>query len=1428
MPVAEFSANVVSGCSPLAVTFKDLSSGNPTFWNWDFGGGNLSNLQNPTITFATPGTYTVTLVVRNADGTNGITKTNYITINPSPIAGFTANLTTGCAPSTIQFTDVSNPVAGNIVSWQWDFGDGNTSTQQNPSHQYTATGFYTVSLKVVSSTGCQGLASTGRYIRIVPGIVPEFSFSTPATCRAPFAVNFTNLSSGPGDLTYQWNFGNSTSSTQESPTATYAATGSYTVSLNVTSEYGCTGSIQHAVDVTGTGTSFTSPDTVCLNTTVNFQNASTTTPLSTTWDFGNGQQSTNLHDASTYTAPGIYTVKLKNVYTNCTDSFSKPLVVVDKPVVNFSAPVTTACQAPLTVNFQDGSPDAVSWLWDFGDGNASTDKNPSHQYTAEGQFNVTLTITSRLGCTNTLTQPAFVRIIKPTAAFANAPTGGCIPFTFTPTANAIAIDGIISYFWEYGDGFTATTTTPTGPAHTYTVAGNYTIKLTITTNGGCTESVTLVNGIRTGTPPVANFSTTPIDACASDAINFTFIPTGPTPVDEWLWNFGDTTTSDVQNPSHTYTDSGYYSVTVTAFNNKCPATSAAQIVHIKPPIAQFIYDVACPNGLQVNFTNQSKVNTAVYGPVTYAWDFGDGATSTAFAPGSHTYATIGTYTVTLTVTSTNPGGCSHTISQNIQLVGEKADFSASDPTPCKNEHLVVSAINSNPANITQYEWAINGGGFGIGVGYINLRFPNTGVYAVALRITDINGCTDTKTVTNAITVTGPTANFTPVKKGGCANTSITFNDNSTGNGISSWQFDFGDGQTQTFTAPPFTHNYTDTGRFEVKLTVTDVNGCPDTYTSSDTIFITNPVAGFTSDFTTICPNTDLPFTDTSSGKGLSWQWDFGDGGTSSTQSPIYRYTATSGTYGVKLVITDEYGCKDSVTKPAYVTVKKPVPAFTARDTSSICPLLETKFTFGGTDYESFYWDFGDGSISTLQNPNHFYNTYGAYEAKLYVIGYGGCIDSVSDTINVYNPYTSSDMSYNPLTNCNSLLVDFSLITPPSTRFTFHYGDGGFDTSQNKVFQHFYNQPGFYAPVMVLQDSLNCQVGLGGPNTIRVIGALPLFGVDKKTFCDQGTVNFTNYTIGNDPVVSLTWDFGDGTTSSDTDPSHQFTSPGTFLVKHMVTTQSGCDNTVTDTIRVYGTPHPVIVSDTVVCINEVLPLQGTLTVPDTAITWKWDLGSNGQSADQNTSVKYPQTGNYAVTLEAANKLGCKDKTSKNIFVPPTPTITVSGNTTIAVGSGIPMPVTYSANVATYAWTPANSLSCTNCAIPFADPKFTTTYNVRVEDVYGCAATQGITITVICNSSNYFVPNTFSPNGDGQNDVFMPRGKNIDRVNRMQIFNRWGELVFEKRNFMANDASAGWNGTYKGKPASADVYVYVVEFVCDNASVVPFRGNVTLLR
>ncbi|MEO6917329.1 MAG: gliding motility-associated C-terminal domain-containing protein, partial [Chitinophagaceae bacterium] len=139
-----------------------------------------------------------------------------------------------------------------------------------------------------------------------------------------------------------------------------------------------------------------------------------------------------------------------------------------------------------------------------------------------------------------------------------------------------------------------------------------------------------------------------------------------------------------------------------------------------------------------------------------------------------------------------------------------------------------------------------------------------------------------------------------------------------------------------------------------------------------------------------------------------------------------------------------------------------------------------------------------------------------------------------------------------------------------------------------------------------------------------------------------------------------------------------------------------------------------------------------------------------------------------------------------------------------------------------------LSCTDCATPYANPKLTTKYKVSVVDSNGCKNSRDITVSVVCNTNNYFVPNTFTPNGDGVNDVFYPRGTGVARVQSMRIFNRWGQMLFERRNFAANSAADGWNGTFNGKLADPDAYVYAIEFICDNGLIIPFKGNVTLIR
>ncbi len=174
-PVADFTADQTSGCGPLAVHFTDKSSGGPIlYWNWDFGSAGTSIQSSPTVIFL-PGTYTITLVVRNASGIGSITKTSYLVISPSPTVNFSANQTLVCLPAPVQFKDATIPNAPSISSWHWDFGDNDTSNLQNPVHVYKSAGFYSIYLAVVSSAGCRGDAYMTRYIRVVNGVKADFS-----------------------------------------------------------------------------------------------------------------------------------------------------------------------------------------------------------------------------------------------------------------------------------------------------------------------------------------------------------------------------------------------------------------------------------------------------------------------------------------------------------------------------------------------------------------------------------------------------------------------------------------------------------------------------------------------------------------------------------------------------------------------------------------------------------------------------------------------------------------------------------------------------------------------------------------------------------------------------------------------------------------------------------------------------------------------------------------------------------------------------------------------------------------------------------------------------------------------------------------------------------------------------------------------------
>jgi PKD repeat protein len=235
IPVASFVSSVTSGSSPLTVQFVDSTANSPTSWIWSFGDGNMSTLQNPSHTYTTSDTYTVTLIATNAAGSDTDSKADYITVTyATPVANFTSDVTSGSSPLTVQFTDVS---ANTPTSWSWKFGDGGKSTDQHPAHEYTDAGTYTVSLTAKNSAGSDTAKMTG-YITVTSTSSPVASFIANMTSgMVPFTVRFSDTSSNT-PTSWLWSFGDGSSSTEENPTYTYTAAGSYTVSLTASNGAG--------------------------------------------------------------------------------------------------------------------------------------------------------------------------------------------------------------------------------------------------------------------------------------------------------------------------------------------------------------------------------------------------------------------------------------------------------------------------------------------------------------------------------------------------------------------------------------------------------------------------------------------------------------------------------------------------------------------------------------------------------------------------------------------------------------------------------------------------------------------------------------------------------------------------------------------------------------------------------------------------------------------------------------------------------------------------------------------------------------------------------------------------------------------------------------------------------------------------------------
>lgn len=888
--------------------------------------------------------------------------------------------------------------------------------------------------------------------------------------------------------------------------------------------------------------------------------------------------------------------------------------------------------------------------WDFGDGNTEiveninlSTVNPTHVYENGGTYTVQMIALDTLGCRDTVYKLIDV-LQNPTADFTFSDQ--CLLDNTQFTDASLAGDNpIVGYAWQIDGNQVVQQNT----SYQFGVPGTYTVGLGVQDAFGCID--TAIRQVQIHELPTAGF--TAFDDCYS--ANYPFVDQstiGTGTVDSWQWDFGDGSTSNQQNPTHTYADFGQWDATLIAVSDKGCSDTITQTVRLRDnPVPGF----EIPNICQLEpmqFTDTASIGEGTIDSWNYT--FGDGNSSSDQNP-THLYADAGSVDVTQTVTSDFGCETSVTISG---IVDPKPDADFATQNVCLNEVMSFNDQTSVASGaITSWEWDF-GDGNTVQVQNTSNLFATSGNYTVELMVETDNGCRDT-TQQQVEVYQLPVSNFNFADV--CLDASATFTDLSTSNSgdVDTWNWNLGDGTLETGVGP-IEHDYPAPDDYDVELIVETDLGCLDTLVQTITIH-PMPEADFVAD--SVCLNEITNFTDLTdilTGAISNYAWDFGFGGSSALQNPTYIFPEP-GYHSVFLTVTSGFGCKDTITKDIRVYVL-PEPEFTHNDT---CFEDNVSFinlsTIAEGSIDQYDWDFGDGNSSTDINPVHNYNAADMYQAEMVATSNFGCTENVSHQVEIFP------------------LPDISYLALPSE---------------------------------------GCQ-----PLTV--------------TFDNESTIPNGYF------IDSYLWDFGNGNTSTGVNPQTLYTDSGLYDIQLIATSTDGCDDTLLVANAIDVWPRPIAGFSTDEERYSMFFPKVTITDESFGATeWYYDFDDGSSSQNQNPIHEYQQDGTYQVIQYVNNDYGCDDETSVRVIV---------------------------------------------------DPAIT-----------------------------FYIPEAFTPNNDGVNDVFNGYGVGISTY-EMWVFDRWGENIFYSAKM-----DEGWDGTYQGKQVEAGEYVYKFYILDVENNDHIYTGGVTLLR
>lgn len=1063
----DFTSSPSAGCMPLNVVFTNTSSNipNDATYFWEFGDGTTSTAQNPQTTYHSAGEFTVKLTITDSSDSYSTTKEAFIKVSAKPTAHFNySDDLIGCVPFSATFNNASTDPQDKEMSYIWSFGDGEISTDENPEHIYTTAGVYNITL-VTNNEHCQ---DSYTFEQAIEAVQPKavFGVSKNQSCSGELTALFTNLSEARAGFTSLWDLGDGSTSEEKNPTHLYTQVGNYSVQLKVTDDLGCTNSIKYdnLIQITETVAKFSASTTAgCIRQKIKFTNESESASKYV-WHFGDGTTSTAVHPEKTYTQPGNYQVKLIATNGSCSDEVTLN-ISIEEAIANFELSENYICELPTSISYINHSQGAVSYEWRFGNGQTSTEKSPTIEYSEttplknyQAQFSDTLIVTSANGCTSRYVKKNSVKINLPNVRMSPGKGGnatqlnGCVPMNLTFEDKSIYnsdVDRITSYQWRVDNG-----EPQSGSSTNITVseAKKTTVRLTVTTEKGCISNA--VEYINAGAKFNVDFERDGnYENCANTLISYTITSPEKKYITNEVWDFGDGSTPGLPTSSHYYEKTGRMDVSLTIYNNGCASKITKEnFIKILGPYAYFEREKSCENPFEVHF------NAHILDATEFSWDFGDGTPKVHnIEDPTHTYAETGNYTVTLTATNSS-SGCSYTFFEDVYIRNLASNFDLPSEAPCLNNTLTLDgskSVDTAPFSYNnktvEYLWFLKEENKTISsLEPIQHKFTHQGINNISLIVKDVNGCADT--LTQELFIHQPEPNFTANHELGCMPITFAFTNQTTSTSpIQQYEWDFGDGTLSNGVNP--THEYSAFGQYTVSLKVTDDKGCSNKISKKEMIQAVELKADFQANKNKICVDETATFSAKSQNEIVEYNWSFSNGETSTEAQPAIVFDAP-GFYTVTLNLKDIHGCQATKTVNNYVDVQAPpVADFTADVTQANCyPLIVQFKNKTETDNPgTWIWDFGQNrNKSRLEDPYFIYNRPGNHDVTLISRTTYGCSDTIVKKayIQIDGPYAEFQL---PDSACLETPISFDAVNLEKVYdMRWDFGDGHGQEGNNRT------------------------------------------------------------------------------------------------------------------------------------------------------------------------------------------------------------------------------------------------------------------------------------------------------------------------------------------------------------------------------------------